>query len=87
VQGALEARARGEAGTLEAEDEALLARYREATTVPPERYAELSRRRAEAVRDVLATAHALPRDRITVEAGGEGTPEVVAELRVTAAAQ
>jgi hypothetical protein len=86
VQGALEARARGEEGALEAEDEALLARYREATAVPPERYAELARRRAEAVRDVLASAHALPQERIAVEAGGEGAPEVVAELRVAAAA-
>jgi hypothetical protein len=87
VQGALEARGRGEAGALEAEDEALLARYREATPVPPERYAELARRRAEAVRDVLATAHALPAARVAVSAGGEGAPEVVPELRVVAAAE
>jgi hypothetical protein len=87
IQGALEARGRGEAEALEPEDEALLARYQEATPVPPERYAELARRRAEAVRDVLAAAHALAPARIAVEAGGEGAPEVVPELRVVAAAE
>jgi len=83
VRGALEARGRGEAGVLEPEDEALLARYREATEVAAERYAELARRRAEALRDVLATAHGLAPERLAVEAPpGPAAPEVVLELRV-----
>jgi hypothetical protein len=83
VQGALAERGRGEAGALEAEDQALLARYLEATDVPAERYADLARRRAEAVRDVLATSHALAPVRLLVEAGSEAAaPGVVPELRV-----
>lgn len=83
VQGALEERGRGEPGALEPEDEALLARYREATAVPPERYAELARRRAEAVRDLLAATHSLAPARLRVETTSEpGAPEVVPELRV-----
>ena len=86
VQGALEERGRGEAGALEPEDQALLARYLEATDVPAERYTDLARRRAEAVRDVLATAHALAPPRVVAEAGSEAAaPEVVPELRVGAA--
>lgn len=82
VQGALAERARGEPGALEPEDEALLARYRQATEVPPERYTELARRRAEAVRDALAGAHALAPGRFIAEAGGApAAPEVVPELR------
>jgi hypothetical protein len=85
VQGALEERGRGEPGLLEPEDEALLARYREATAVPPERSADLARRRAEAVRDLLASAHALAPERLVVETKAEaGAPEVVPELRVGA---
>ena len=83
VQGALEERGRGEAGALEPEDQALLARYLEATEVPAERYADLARRRAEAVRDVLGAAHALAPARLRVEAGSEpSAPGVVPELRV-----
>jgi len=86
VQSALAERGRGEAGALEPEDEALLARYRDATEVPAARYADLSRRRAEAVRDVLATAHALAPARLVPEVGNEAAPpEVVPELRVGAA--
>jgi hypothetical protein len=86
VQGALGERGRGEAGALEPEDQALLTRYLEATDVPAERYADLARRRAEAVRDVLATAHRLAPARLLVEAGSEAAaPEVVPELRVGAA--
>jgi outer membrane protein OmpA-like peptidoglycan-associated protein len=85
VQGALGERGRGEAGALEPEDQALLARYLEATDVPAERYTDLARRRAEAVRDVLATAHTLAPARLLVEAGSEAAaPEVVPELRVSA---
>jgi hypothetical protein len=83
VQGALAERGRGEPGALEAEDEALLARYREATEVPAERYTDLARRRAEGVRDVLASAHALAPARLVAEAGSQpAAPEVVPELRV-----
>jgi hypothetical protein len=83
VQGALEDRGRGEAGALEPEDQALLGRYLEATTVPAERYTDLARRRAEAVRDVLATSHRLAPARLVVEAGVEpAAPGVVPELRV-----
>ncbi len=83
VRGALEARGRGEAGALEAEDEALLARYLEATDVSAERYTELAERRAEALRGLLTTAHALPPARIAAEAAaGPGAPAVALELRV-----
>lgn len=86
VQGALAERGRGEAGELEPEDQALLARYLEATDVPAERYADLARRRAEAVRDLIASAHALAPARLLVEGGtAPAAPEVVPELRVGAA--
>ncbi len=88
VQGALAKRGRGEAGELEAEDQALLARYLEATPVPPVRYADLARRRAEAVRDTLASAHAIAPAQLSVEAGAElGASDVVPELRVAAASE
>jgi hypothetical protein len=87
VQGALAARARGEEGALEPEDEALLGRYVEATQVPPDRFADLARRRAEALRDLLASAHSLAPTRLAVEAAeAPAQPEVVAELRVPGAA-
>jgi hypothetical protein len=86
VQGALAERGRGEAGALEPGDEALLARYREATEVPAERYTDLARRRAEAVRGVLASAHGIPPARLFPEAGSaSAAPEVVPELRVAGA--
>jgi hypothetical protein len=82
VRGALEARGRGEAGALEVEDEALLARYLEATDVPAERYSDLARRRAEGLREQLVTAHALPPARIAAEpAPAPGAPAVALELR------
>jgi hypothetical protein len=49
VRGALQARGRGEPGELGEDDEALLARYRAAVEVPPERFTALARERAEAV--------------------------------------
>ncbi len=86
VQGALTARGRGEEGVLEAEDQALFARYLEATEVSPERYADLARRRAEAVRDVFTTQHALAPARLTLAVGASaGASEVALELRVGAA--
>jgi hypothetical protein len=84
VQGALAERGRGEAGPLEPEDQALLARYVEATEVPAERYAGLARRRAEALRDLLATS--LAPARLAVEVAPDPlAPGVVTELRVAAA--
>jgi hypothetical protein len=85
VRGALEARGRGEPGALEPEDEALFARYLEATQVPAERYTDLARQRAEALRDVFTTAHGIAATRLTPEASPEpGKPEVALELRVAA---
>jgi hypothetical protein len=86
VRGALEARGRGEAGALEPEDQALLARYLEATEVPAERYRDLARRRAEALREVFATAHGIAAARLALEASPDAAkPEVALELRVAAA--
>jgi hypothetical protein len=85
VRGALEARSRGAEEPLEAEDQALLARYVEATEVPAERYTELARRRAEALREAVSTAHAIPPARLAAEASAEpAKPEVTLELRVGA---
>jgi hypothetical protein len=86
VQGALAERGRGEPGALEPEDQGLLARYVEATEVPAERYADLARRRAEALRDRLVTEHGLGPDRIVLEAAAAPlAPGVATELRVAAA--
>jgi hypothetical protein len=86
VRGALADRARGETGALEAEDEALLARYLEATDVPAARYTELAGRRAEALRELITTTHALPPARIAAEPAAEpGAPAVALELRASAA--
>ncbi len=88
VRAALEDRGRGEAGALAAEDQLLLARTLEATAVAPERYADLARRRAESLRDLLATAHALAPARLAVETSAEpAAPGVVPELRVGAVAE
>jgi hypothetical protein len=88
VRGALEERGRGEPGALEPEDEVLFARYLEATEVPAERYADLARRRAEALRDVFGTAHGIAAGRLAVEASPEAAkPGVALELRVAAAAE
>jgi hypothetical protein len=82
VQSALAERGHGEPGALEPEDQALLARYREATPVPPERYADLARRRAEAVRDLLTPS--ISPDRLALEVASDGAPDVVVELRALA---
>ena len=85
VQSALAERARGDPGELEPEDQELLHRYVEATPVPAERYADLARRRGEAVRDALASAHGIAPARLVVEPAAEaGAPEVVPGLRVSA---
>ena len=86
VASALEARGRGEAGALEPEDQALLGRYLEATQVPAERYADLARRRAEAVKEVLVTQHRIGAERLTLAAPNEpGASEVVLALEVAGA--
>jgi hypothetical protein len=86
VHGALEARGRGEPGALEPEDEALFARYLEATKVSAERYTDLARRRAEAVREVFTTTHGIAAARLALEASPEpAKPDVALELRVAAA--
>ena len=88
MRGALEERARGGEGALEAEDQALLARYVDATEVPAERYGELARQRAEAIRELLASAHGIPPARLVVETAPEaGRPEVAVALRVGAASE
>lgn len=82
VQSALAERGRGEPGALAPEDQALLVRYLEATPVPAERYADLARRRAEAVRDLLSQSHAVPPARLAVEtAEAPAAPGVALELR------
>jgi hypothetical protein len=84
VQSALAERGRGAPGALEPEDQALLGRYLEATRVPPERYSDLARRRAEAVRDVLAQPNALAPERFVIETATDaGSPDVVPELRAS----
>ncbi|HKJ25923.1 MAG TPA: DUF748 domain-containing protein, partial [Myxococcota bacterium] len=64
VRGALEARGRGEAGELGAEDAALLARYRDAVEVPPGRFAALARERADAVARRLTGELGLPPEHV-----------------------
>jgi hypothetical protein len=88
IRGALEERGRGAEGALEPEDQALLTRALDAVAIPAERYAELARRRAESLRDLLATAHALAPARLAVESGAEpAAPSAVPELRVGAVAE
>ncbi|MGH7289044.1 MAG: DUF748 domain-containing protein, partial [Myxococcota bacterium] len=86
VQTALEARGKGEAGALEAEDEALFARYLAATDVPEARYTELARRRGDALVQALAAGSGIDPSRLPVEASSPGGgPEVTLELRVAPA--
>jgi len=54
----------GEASGLEGDDADLLARYRTATPVPPERFVALAGRRAEAVTQRLVSQHALPSEHV-----------------------
>jgi hypothetical protein len=81
VRGALRERARGTRTALSEEDEALLRRYTEATQVPPERYAELARERAEHARSALVDAGVAPeRVEIAEPVSEPGAPAVVVEL-------
>jgi hypothetical protein len=81
IASALADRGRGRPGALEPEDDALLHRYLEATPVSAQRYADLAQRRAAAVRDLLAQAHVLSPDRLTVETAADAPSDVVPELR------
>ncbi len=83
---ALAARGRGESVELSPDDQALLTRYVAAVQVPPERMQSLARRRAEAVRDALASGHGVDAARLALaEAAEEGDPAVVIELAVAQA--
>ncbi len=85
VRSALDERGHGKPGELAPEDQELLRRYLDATAVPVERFSDLARRRAEAVRDALASAHGIVPARLLVESAAEtGAPEVVPELRLGA---
>jgi hypothetical protein len=86
VRSALADRGRGKVGALDPEDQALLERYLDATAVPPERFADLARRRAEAVRELLAKADSIAPSRLSAGADpAPGSPEVVAQLHAGAA--
>lgn len=81
VAGALRDRAEGKPGELSEEDDALLRRYLESVDVPAERWEELARRRADAVRVALIEEHAIEESRITVVGpSSSGEPGVVPEL-------
>jgi hypothetical protein len=81
VAGALASRGRGESEELSPEDQALLARYKAAVEIPPERMAALARRRAEGVRDALVSTHAIDARRLEIAEPGEaGSPGVLVEF-------
>lgn len=80
LHGALEDRARGETGGLDAEDAAALARWVEAVEVTQAERSALAEARATAVRDTLVAEHGIAAQRIELGAPLEGTPGVVIEL-------
>ncbi len=81
VARALAARGRGESTELSPQDQALLARYVAAVEVPPQRLADLARRRAEVVREALLTAHRIDAQRLVLaETSEEGAPAVLLEF-------
>jgi hypothetical protein len=79
VRGALEARGRGEAGALEGDDVALLARYVAAVEVPPERFTALARERAGAVAEALVAGQGLAPEHVRV---ADDTGEQYAGVRI-----
>jgi hypothetical protein len=80
VAGALASRGRGESEELSPEDQALLERYKTALQIPPERLAALARRRAEVVRDALAS-HGIDARRLEIAEPGEAdAPGVLLEF-------
>jgi hypothetical protein len=81
ITGALAARGRGEAGALDADDQAWLDRYVQAEDVPSARMAALAQKRAEDVRDAIAAQPGVDAARITVsDPAPDGAPGVVVEL-------
>ncbi len=82
VWAALQARGRGEAGELEAEDAALLERYVAAVEVPSSRFEALAEERAEAARRALIEESGVDAARvIPAPPRGDGEPGVRIELR------
>jgi hypothetical protein len=77
---ALERRARGEAGELDAKDSEALARWIAAVDVPDERYRELAAARAAALKVALVRNHGVSQDRIATGDPTQGAPGVVIEL-------
>ncbi|HET6304778.1 MAG TPA: DUF748 domain-containing protein, partial [Myxococcota bacterium] len=81
VAGALASRGRGESEELSPEDQTLLARYKAAVQIPPQRMAALARRRAELVRDSLASAHGIDARRLEIAEPSEAdAPGVLVEF-------
>jgi hypothetical protein len=80
LRGALEARARGEATGLGAEDAALLDRWLEGVKVPAARRKALARARAESVREALIRDHGVDPARVEIGKALEGEPGVRVEL-------
>jgi hypothetical protein len=77
---ALEQRARGKAGPLDAKDTEALARWIAAVEVPDERYRELAAARAAALNVALVRDHGVSQDRISTGDPTQGAPGVVIEL-------
>jgi hypothetical protein len=67
ISRALRDRAREEVRVLAEEDEERLRRYVERTDVPDDRFDELARKRAERIRERLATLEGVPPERIRVD--------------------
>jgi hypothetical protein len=77
IQGVLEARGRGEAGELTAEDAPLLLRYIAATEVPTGRFTELAKARADSLRSQLEGKYDIAAVRLAVESAPlPGPPQV-----------
>jgi hypothetical protein len=77
---ALEQRARGEAGELDARDAEALARWIAAVEVPEERTRELAAARAAALKDALVRDHGVSPARIATGDPIQGAPGVAIEL-------
>jgi len=81
ISRALSERGRGEEGSLDAEDQALLDRYVAATPVPDERLAALANARAEAVRRVAVDEHGVDAAHLLIgDPAPPGDPGIVLEL-------
>jgi hypothetical protein len=80
IQNALVARARGESGELEPEDQRTLERWIAAVKVPEARRQALAQARATRLRQELVRAHEADPRRLSVGEPEPGTPAVVLEL-------